>query len=207
MTVAFKHMTQENAERLSRGEIRIGSFAYYQDSEHRDEIRDIREGVTVGQVGDVILTSSERVVTIVAGLKFATESGGVIDIRNSTFIRSLPDLYIFSTSLVGDIGHFKGYDAVVRINDMETFGRILVNGRRDLFHGYWSNCVRYESRIYDAMNHPGIEPDPFIKDEAFSRDEEFRLVFAPVGTVQQHVTFSLDAIKQAFKDGLCEFAQ
>ncbi len=204
MTIVFKHMTQENAERLSRGEIRIGSFAYYRDAEHQAAIRDEREGVTIGGTKEAVLTSSERVETIISGLKFVTESGGVIDVSNTTFIRSLPPLYIFSTSLVGNVGHFEGYDAVIRINDIESFGRILVDGRRDLFHGYWSNQVRYESRVYDALNHPGIDPDPFIKEEKFSRDEEFRLVFDPASTVEQYVTFSLDTIQQAFKDRLCE---
>lgn len=49
MTVVFKHMTLENAEKLTRGEIRIGSFAYYQDTEHHAAIRDEREGVTIGR--------------------------------------------------------------------------------------------------------------------------------------------------------------
>ena len=61
--------------------------------------------------------------------------------------------------------------------------------------------------MYDALNHPGLDPDPFIKEEKFARDEEFRLVFAPATAVEAHVTFSLDTISQAFKDGLCEIVQ
>jgi hypothetical protein len=204
MTVVFKHMTRENAEKLSGGEIRIGSFAYYQDIEHRAAIRDEYEGTTVGQTGEVILTSSEPVETTIAGLKFVTDSGGVIDVSNTKFIRSLSPLYVFSTSLIGDVGHFEGYDTVIRINDIESFGQILVDGRRDLFRRYTSGRVRYKPRVYNALNHPGIDPDPFIKDERFSPDEEFRLVFDPTGTVERYLTFSLDAIKQAFKDRLCE---
>ncbi len=207
MTIVFKHMTRENAERLARGEIRVGSFAYYQDAECSTVIRDEHEGITVGRVvGTAILTSAspEPSETIVAGLKFVTQSGGVIELSNTTFIRTLPPLYIYSTSLVGDIGHFQGYDTVVKINDIERFGRILVDGRRDIFKGYLANRVRYESRVYGALNHPGVDPDPFIKDEEFDRDEEYRLVFMPTGVVEQHVTFSLDSVRKSFKDGLCE---
>lgn len=207
MTIVFKHMTRENAERLARGEIRVGSFTYYQDAEHATAIRDELEGITVGRVaGTTVLTSAspEPNETIVAGLKFVTQSGGMIDISNTTFVRALPPLYIYSTSLVGDVGHFQEYDTVVRINDIEQFGRILVDGRRDIFKGYWANRVRYEPRAYGALNHPGIEPDPFTKDGIFAPDEEFRLVFMPAGEVEQQVTFSLDSIRQSFKDGLCE---
>lgn len=207
MTIVFKHMTQENAERLSRGEIRIGSFAYYQDTAHHTTIRDEREGVTIGRTKEAVLTSPDRVETIIAGLKFVTDSGGIIDVSNSTFIRQLPPLYIFSTSLVGNVGHFEGYDAVIRINNIESFGRTLVDGRRDLFHGYHSGRIRYEPRVYDALNHQGVDPDPFIKDIRFSRDEEFRLVLVPASPVERYVTFTLDTIQQAFKDGLFELVQ
>ena len=203
MTVVFKHMTRENAEKFSRGEVRVGSFTYYQDIEQA-AIQDEHEGITVGRTGNVVLTSSEPVETIIAGLKFLTESGGVIDISNATFVRPLPPLYIYSTSFIGTVGHFEGYDAVVRINDIESFGRILVDGRRDLFDGYWSGPVHYEPRVYDAVNHPGLDPDPFIKDARLSQHKEFRLVFAPAGNVEKCVTFRLDTIQQAYKNGLFE---
>jgi|WetSurMetagenome_2_1015567.scaffolds.fasta_scaffold356687_1 hypothetical protein len=60
MTVVFKHMTRENAIKLSRGEIRIGSFAYYHESEHSEAIRDAKEGLTVGRTGNVVLSSEQR---------------------------------------------------------------------------------------------------------------------------------------------------
>lgn len=205
MTVVFKHMTRENAEKLSRGEIRIGSFAYYHDSEHQSSIQDENEGLTLGYTNEnTTLTSNERVETTIAGLKFVTESGGVIDISNSKFIRTLPPLYIYSTSFVGKVGHFKGYDTVIRINDIEGFGKIIVDGRRDLFHGYHANSVQYQPVVYNALNHQGVEPNPFIKGVNFSRDEEYRIVFIPVAEVEKHITFSLDTIQQAYKNGLFE---
>jgi len=39
---------------------------------------------------------------------------------------------------------------------------------------------------------------------AFSRDEEFRIVFIPVAEVEIQVTFSLDTIQQAYKNDLFE---
>lgn len=203
MTTVFKHMTRENAERLSRGEIRVGSFSYYREDEHHSSIRDEHEGITVGRTGKAVLTSINRQETIVAGLKFVTETGGTIDVSNSTFVRTLPPLYIYSTTLVETAGYFPLYDTVICIEDIEEFGRIVVNGRRDLFHGYWSGFVKYAEIGYDAMNHPGIEPDPFTKAPQFKQDREFRLVFAPVGSVEPHVTFVLDGIREAFHSGLC----
>ena len=205
MTVVFKHMTRENAEKLTRGEIRIGSFAYYHDTEHQTSIQDKNEGLTLGYTDEnTTLTSNERVETTIAGLKFVTESGGFIDVSNVKFVRPLPPLYIYSTSFVGTVGHFEGYDAVIKINDIEAFGRIIVDGRCDLFHGYHANRVQYQPRVYNALCHQGIEPDPFIKDVTFSRDEEYRIVFIPVAEVEKQVTFSLDTIQQAYKNGLFE---
>lgn len=205
MTVVFKHMTRKNAEKLTRGEIRIGSFAYYQDTEHQASIQDINEGVTVGYTDEnTVLTSDKRVETTIAGLKFVTESGGIIDVSGAKFIKPLPPLYIYSTSFVGEVGHFEGYDTVIRINDIEEFGKIIVNGRRDLFHGYHANRVQYQPVVYNALNHQGVEPDPFIKGVNFSRDEEYRIVFIPVAEVEKQVTFSLDTIQQAYKNGLFE---
>lgn len=196
-------MERVNAERLSRGEIRIGSFTYYHEAEHHTSIRDEHEGLTVGQTGVAVLTSSERKETIIAGLKFVTETGGIIDVSNSSFVRALPPLYIYTTSSFETVGHFPQYDTVVRIDDIEQFGRAIVDGRRDLFHGYWSGFVKYQERVYDAMNHAGVEPDPFIKAPQFVTDREFRLVFDPVGPVEPHVTFALDEIREAFRSGLC----
>ncbi len=206
MTVTFKHMTRKNAEKLSCGEIRIGSMAYYQETEQLDAIQDTLEGITVGRVEKTILTtqSDKPIETIVAGLKFVVASGGTINMGDVKFIRHLPPLYIFSTSLAEKLEHFKEYDTVIRINDIEAFGKILVNERRDLFNGFYANSVRYESRTYNALHHHGIEPDPFIKDTKFSQDKEFRLVFAPAAAVERHVTFHLNAIRQAFNDRLCE---
>ncbi|MEW5720842.1 MAG: hypothetical protein AB1817_19610 [Chloroflexota bacterium] len=83
MTVVFKHMTRENAEKLTRGEIRIGSFAYYHDAERQASIQDKNEGLTLGYTDEnTTLTSNERVETTIAGLKFVTESGGFIDVSN-----------------------------------------------------------------------------------------------------------------------------
>lgn len=209
MTTVYKHLARMDAESMARGEIRIGSFAYFHGDEHPATIRDEKEGITVGRTKEVVLTtqSSEPVETIIAGLKFVTQSGGVINASNMTFIRTLPPLYIYCTTFIRDVGHFKERDTVVKINDIEEFGRILVDGKRDLLNGYWSNRVRYEPRVYDALNHQGIDPDPFIKDKEFSPDEEFRLVFMPAGTVEPYVTFRLDTIRQAFEDGLCELVQ
>lgn len=206
MTTVFKHMTRENAERLSRGEVRIGSFSYYREVEHHSSIQDEHEGLTVGRTGDAVLTSFDRRETIIAGLKFVTDTGGVIDISNARFIRTMPPLYIYSTSLIEVSGHFPQYDTVIRIEDIEKFGRVIVDGRRDLFHGCWSGLVQYQDRVYDAMNHPGIEPDPFIKAPHLEGDREFRLVFSPVGLVEPYVTFSLDGIQEAFRSGLCAIA-
>ncbi len=203
MTTVFKHMTRENAERLLQGEIRIGSFSYYREDEHHSSIRDEHEGLTVGRTDNAVLTSSNRKETIIAGLKFVTDTGGVINVSNCSFVRPLPPLYIFSTSLLATAGHFPQYDTVVRIEDIEKFGRVIVDGRRDLFHGYWSGFVQYQERVYDAMHHPGIEPDPFIKAPKLEQDREFRLVFSPVGSVEPHVTFFLDGIREAFRSGLC----
>lgn len=207
MTTCFKHMTREHAERMSRGEIRIGSFTYYHEQEHSGAIKDSLEGITVGQLNPVILSSTERHETMVAGLKFVTENGGAIVMGDNRFIRLLPPLYIFSTSAVDAVGHFSCYDTIVRINDFEEFGRIIVNGRPDLFHGYVCDRVRYAPRTYDAFNHPGLEPDPFLKDDAFAQDQEFRLVLFPVADVEPHLTFTLEEIQHAFVNGLCKILE
>jgi hypothetical protein len=207
MTFVFKHMTRENAEKLTHGEIRIGSFAYYHDTEHQASIQDKNEGLTLGYTDEkTILTSNENkgVETTIAGLKFVTGSGGLIDVSNVKFVRLLPPLYIYSTSFVGTVGHFEGYDTVIRINDIEAFGKIIVDRRLDLFHGYHANRIQYQPRVYNALNHQGIEPDPFIKEEKFSPDEEFRIVFIPVAKVEKQLTFSLIEIQQAYKNGLFE---
>jgi len=196
-------MTRENALRLSQGEIRIGSYKYYHDATHSDAIRDIHEGTTVGETDDLVVTSMIPSETMIAGLRCFTDSGGLIDLGDFRIVRELPQLYIFSTSLNGTEGHFAGYDTVVKIADIEAFGRLIVDGRSDIFQGYVADHVRYEPAVYDALNHPGIEPNPFIKDTKFSRDEEFRIVFIPAAEVELHVTFSLDSIRRAFRDGLC----
>ncbi|WP_156401040.1 hypothetical protein [Acidovorax sp. Root568] len=203
MTTVFKHMTLENAQRLSRGEIRIGSFSYYRDAEHHASIRDEHEGITTGLTHDAVITSATYQETIVAGLKFVTDTGGTIDVSNSSFIRALPPVYIYSTTLINAPGRFPQYDTIIRIEDIELFGRIIVDCRRDLFNGYHSGLVNYKEQVYAAMNHPGIEPDPFFKSSNFQGDQEFRLAFIPAGEVESHVTFSLNEIRNAFRTGLC----
>lgn len=198
-------MDRQFAEKMRAGQVRVGSFADYRRDEHHDAIRDDLEGQTVGQVGDVILTTdaAEPVVTTVAGLKFAVASGGVIDIRGTKYVRELPSLYVYSTSAVSASGHLSSSDTVVEITDIERFGRLLVDGRPDLFIGYDSGWVRYEPRVYDAIDHPGLEPNPFVKHSSFEADEEFRLVLYPRGSVEPHVIVELPSVAQAFADGVC----
>ena len=203
MTTVFKHMTLENAQRLSRGEIRIGSFSYYRNAEHHISIRDEHEGITIGLTHDAIITSTTHQETIVAGLRFVTDTGGKIDVSNSSFVRALPPLYIYSTTLIDTPGHFPQYNTIIRIEDIELFGRILVDCRRDLFNGYHSGLVNYKEQVYAAMNHPGIDPDPFVKSSNFQDDQEFRLAFIPTREVEPHITFSLNEIRNAFHTGLC----
>lgn len=198
-------MSREFAEKMTAGQVRVGSFADYRRDEHHAAIRDDLEGQTVGHVGDVILTTNanEPVVTMVAGLKFAVASGGVIDIRGTKYVRELPPLYIYSTSGVSSRGHLSGYDTVVEIADIEQFGRLLVDGLPDIFIGYEADWVRYEPRIYDALHHPGLDPNPFVKHSSFQADQEFRLVLQPRGNVEPYIIADLPGIAQAFADGLC----
>lgn len=197
-------MTLENARKLKDGFIRIGSFVAYHGAEHALDIRDETEGRTIGVVGDAKISSDELLTTTVAGLNFVTQGGGVIDISGSKFIRTIPDCYLYCTSKVADVGHFSGYDTVVQIEDIEAFGRIIVDGRRDIFVGYHSNFVSYAPRVYDAMHNQGLDSDPFIKEEKYSRDQEHRIVFLPSGATEKYVNFELEGLRIAFRDGLCK---
>ena len=67
-----------------------------------------------------------------------------------------------------------------------------------------SNRLVADARVSRVVAIERHYPDPFVKDVEYAGNEEFRLVFDAVNAVQEHVIFRLDAIKEAFSDGLLE---
>lgn len=207
MTTVFKHLKRQHALMLLEGHIRIGSFGYYQNSEAPISIQDPLEGRTEGFVTNTTLTTTaeEPETTTIAGLQFSVATGGTISMSGVKFVRELPPAYIYCTSSIDERGLFKDKDSVIRINDIEEFGRIIVNARRDIFNGYVADFVRYESRTYNAVNHCGLDPHPLVKHhDPFAREQEYRIVFLPTGAVQPFIDLHIPLLKQAGHSGLFE---
>jgi hypothetical protein len=122
--------------------------------------------------------------------------GGIIDISETRFIHTVPNLFVFSAS-VGNINDMtvemcvkaeRPYDACLRIMDIGALRKRIFDAGRipemnckvsEIFEPGLIRVVEYEARSRDIREGETIVPSPFKKDMKFKHQSEVRILGLP----------------------------
>ncbi|WP_417476655.1 hypothetical protein [Maricaulis sp.] len=188
-----KFMNKRYADALLNvGSIRIGTLEDFRQLEHGGLISDPMEGAVVGTIANFNgafreLESSNSYGWAKNSIRgFSPDQH--IEIVDSSYFRTV-DHYVFCASRTlsrqtRGAAEATGYDACVEIIDPMRFGYVISNRLRQeglVPHSirplFKFDAVRYQTREFDASQAPCHPPDPYIKRQQFSSQEEVRWVF------------------------------
>lgn len=205
----YKYLSSQFVDSFVNGSsIRIGTLNDFRDIEkHQYGISDSMEGSASTYFADTEHVSGQGREKLQKDLNplFGFPEKTVIDLNHIEVVVSHTDCYIFSTSL--DSGDLTGksitiddpdeYNSVVEINNMFRLAELLVGRLFELglcTGQYWCKPVVYRKmkRQYDK---DGFHmPDPFLKDNEFENQREFRVMIEATNREIQPEIIKIDKL-------------
>jgi hypothetical protein len=192
----------------------ISTPAYFAAEFARMEIKDTQindpyEATSFGNHDPIInkdLTAADEKFFEAFGITNVANAKGMTFVGN-VIVNQHPQCFIFSSAR-GFFPDIKAsltsppanYDACVKIKrPSELWRQFLAVGRvgdkplREVFETIKYQRVRYESIVYKVESDPKVLPDPFRKDQIFTKQNEWRAVFYPLQPItEQRLVITLD---------------
>jgi hypothetical protein len=213
---------------MQHGEILISSLQHFRDLEKSQGpgIGDRLEGASelrapenmiLTENSTELMNTNRALSNFFSGTFAKIEGGGTIVISGSTFIQTLPPLYIYSFS-GGDIDDLRiaaidkisrSYDGCLRILspanltiEMIEKGVELSTNEpaKNLFLEAGIDAVKYEDVITTISEAAPPAASPFVKRKIFSDQKEHRTVFCPVDRpLPERLTIKIDQPQRFFE--------
>ena len=179
----FKHMRSEHAVLLTKGMIRLSSLAYFRDIEGAPNgIQDAEEGTLVKKFGSFYAGNESD--EIKAKIRSHGLNPNAWYIGGKVTSRLKQNYYIFSMTTLETPDLFGSeYNAIASLPHAVQLAGEILKSRPDVFIGVEIGEVNYRPTTV-TLDGSGFNldygPDPFIKDNRFESQSEFRFAFHAV---------------------------
>lgn len=173
----YKHVPPRYAAAFQAGTtFVVGTYSYYRGLE--GSRGDSLEGSVRREVNHIEIDREEIDANAEAFAAMGIKLTNVGRFQGSGLQHNLRlrDQYIFCCSAEPDDRYLKDH-SLFEIADLREFAAHLTAARRDILSGFEVRPVRYAPVIGDPFAGQTLLPDPFVKGEEFSAEQELRIVW------------------------------